>query len=62
MARVGPFEVFRPEVRPLAATGLDGSPLPPGDYEVRLFMVREGHAIFPEGDQSVVRTLVTVEP
>jgi hypothetical protein len=47
---------------PLAATGLDGSPLLPGDYEVRLFLVREGHAIFPDDNESVVRTAVTVEP
>jgi hypothetical protein len=45
---------------PLAAVGLNGTPLAPGDYEVRVFLVREGHGVFSDDDSGVVRIPVTI--
>ncbi len=45
---------------PLAAVGLNGAPLAPGDYEVRVFLVREGHGVFSDDHTGVVRIPVTI--
>ena len=45
---------------PLAPIGLDGKPLPPGEYEVRVGMVRETVALFAENGDAVLSIPVLV--
>jgi hypothetical protein len=45
---------------PLAPTALDGKPLPPGEYEVRIGLVREKVALFADNGDAVVSLPVVV--
>jgi len=47
---------------PLAPIGLDGKPLPPGEYYVRVGMVREAVALFADNGDAVLSIPVVVTP
>ena len=45
----------------LTASGLDGKPLPPGDYDVRIGLVREGMALFADNGDVMLTIPASVE-
>ena len=47
---------------PLVPIGLDGRPLPPGQYEVNVAMVRETVALFSDNGDAVLSIPVVVTP
>ncbi|MEO8565964.1 MAG: hypothetical protein ABI541_06235 [Betaproteobacteria bacterium] len=47
---------------PLAPIGLDGKPLPPGEYDVHVGMVRETVALFADNGDEVLSIPVVVAP